>query len=199
MGLLWWRKSSQMALAPDTQPAPQAVSTYVQAANSHLVDWSDTAANAQEALPGRKSSIRYDSDLIDQLTREHKELLSSFTAMLNACKASDWGSVFPLMDGFRKALNGHLLKEGVKLYAYMSANLSNDPDLALIFRSYKSEMSQIGRVVFSLFDEYKTAASLREEPARKRFLEKLNEIAPVLIDRIQREESQLYPLYTAIR
>ena len=198
MGLLWWRKSPQVALAPDTLPAHQAAPTPAQAALSHHTEWIDTAAQAQEALPPRLTGIRYDPELISQLKHDHEGLLKTFTAILNASAANDWSKVFPLLDAFRKALNGHLLKEGVKLYAYMSTNLSNDPDLALIYRSYKSEMSQIGKVVFSFFDEYKTAATLRDESARKRFVEKLNEIAPVLIDRIQREESQLYPLYTAV-
>ena len=126
---------------------------------------------------------------------DHTLMLELFSEAVSLAELGQWQHAHATLQKFRAALNGHLLLEGVKLYAYMSSRLDGDPDTAQIFKSYKLEMGEIGKAVFTFFDQYREPTSLATIEQKLLFLTTAKQIAAALSDRMSREEDHLYPLY----
>ncbi|WP_136418617.1 hemerythrin domain-containing protein [Herbaspirillum sp. ST 5-3] len=154
-------------------------------------------ANPQQSAPAPsdKFQIQYDPILIAKLEEEHQHMLAIYGRIDGAVAAEQWGRIPELLLQFRSALTDHLLKEGVKLYAYLNKALHSEEELAFVFLSFKKEMGGIGKVVFSFFDKYAAEKALLELEQRAAFIKELKAIGPVLVSRIQREEEQLYAIY----
>ncbi|HJV83061.1 hemerythrin domain-containing protein [Noviherbaspirillum sp.] len=154
-------------------------------------------ANPQQGAPASsdKFQIQYDPTLIARLEEEHQHMLAIYGRVDGAVAAEQWGKIPDLLLQFRSALTDHLLKEGVKLYAYLNKALHSEEELAFVFQSFKKEMGGIGKVVFSFFDKYSAEKALLELEQRAAFVKELRAIGPVLVSRIQREEEQLYAIY----
>ncbi|MFD2270519.1 hypothetical protein ACFS07_03625 [Undibacterium arcticum] len=56
-------------------------------------------------------------------------------------------------------------------------------------------MDEIGRAAFAFFDKYQDSSSMTTAEARQSFKTEFEGIGKVLVDRISREETMLYPLY----
>jgi hypothetical protein len=139
--------------------------------------------------------VQYDRALIPKLTADHTLLIELFAGAIQAAESGHWEQAHTKLQKFRSELNGHLLLEGVKLYAYMSSQLDGDVETAQIFKSYKVEMGEIGKVVFTFFDQYRDLSTLATREQQTLFLTTAVGIAQALTDRISREEAHLYPLY----
>lgn len=142
-----------------------------------------------------KFRIDYDPGLIDRLEDEHKVMLGIYGRIDAAIALERWEDVPGLLMQFRSKLTDHLLKEGVKLYAYLHKSLQHEDDVALVFQSFKKEMGEIGKVVFNFFDRYVADRALATADQRAAFLAQFKSIGNVLVSRIQREEEQLYAIY----
>jgi len=81
----------------------------------------------------------------------------------------------------------------VKLYVYLTKELAHDPENKEIILSFRREMMQIGKVVNQFVTRYDRP--LWSLDMRQHFLPELLSIGEVLVERIQREENTLYPLY----
>ena len=140
-------------------------------------------------------SVQYDRGLIHKLTADHSLMLELFSEVIRQAESGQWIQAHAVLQKFRAELNGHLLLEGVKLYAYMSSRIDGDTETAQIFKAYKLEMGDIGKSVFAFFDQYRDASSLATREQQSLFLTTAAGVANALADRISREESHLYPLY----
>lgn len=139
------------------------------------------------------NGIKYYSDLVSEMTHDHRELLATYGDLAKAAGAQD-GTVFKSeLIKFKSLLVTHLLKEAVKLYIYLRQNLKSDEHTYALVTSYKSEMDGISRIAMAFVDEY--VAKPTHDINFSQLTIKLREIGLVLGDRIRREESELYPLY----
>ena len=139
------------------------------------------------------NGIKYYSGLVQEMERDHRSLLATYGDLIKAAGAQD-GAVFKSeLIKFKSLLVAHLLKEAVKLYIYLRQKLKGDESAYALVTSYKSEMDGISRVAMAFVDEY-TAKPIHQIDFN-RLAVQLREIGLVLGDRINREESELYPLY----
>jgi hemerythrin-like domain-containing protein len=100
-----------------------------------------------------------------------------------------------MLQEFGSLLQGHLLKENIKLYVYLQHALANDPDNAALMQGFRKEMNGISRTVTRFLKHYGEENWDRQR--QEKFGHDLQAIGEVLVKRIETEESVLYPLYMA--
>jgi len=137
--------------------------------------------------------ISYDDNLIETFQDEHQTLLKLFGIIKSAAEQKDFKLVQVKLKQFTSILRGHLLTENVKLYVYLSKELANDPENKEIIMSFRREMMQIGKVVNQFVTAY--SKPVWSTDMREYFLPEFLDIGEVLVERIEREENTLYPLY----
>ncbi|HEY0844276.1 MAG TPA: hemerythrin domain-containing protein [Noviherbaspirillum sp.] len=189
------RDDKANASVPQLMPA--ALAAVVPAAP--VVKAPAAAAPPAAPQPEAKFRIPYDTALIVTLEQEHKVMLDIYAQIDLAVSQHQWAAVPDLLLQFRSKLTDHLLKEGVKLYAYLHKALQVEDEMTLVFTSFKKEMGVIGKVVFNFFDKYATQNALASAEQRLAFLEEFRSIGAVLVSRIQREEEQLYTIYKSLQ
>jgi regulator of sigma D len=141
----------------------------------------------------KSTGITYHPELTKEFIEDHKQLLILFGKMNSYINVGDIINFKIELKAFKAALTAHLLMEAVKLYIYLKQNLKNDEAVYDLVVSYKREMDTIGRVVMKFLDEYTLKPNDEFDLIELR--QQLSTIGATLVDRIEREESQLYPLY----
>jgi regulator of sigma D len=156
---------------------------------------------AQATDPVRKQTtgLQHDAGLVVTLMQEHQHLLKLFTEIAELVTQKKWHLVEGKLKSFKEHLVDHLIKEGIKLYAYGSVACKNDPSLLSTFNSFKVEMSNIGSVVFNFIEKWHKPDALKDVLEQNRFELELKGIGEALVARIEREEKTLYPLYDSLR
>lgn len=148
-------------------------------------------AGGQAVAPG--TAIRYNPELIDGLKRDHQMLLSQFGVIVKASEAGDYEAVANGLETFRVAIQSHLLMENVRLYIYLEHQLANDAASHELIHNFRHEMDGIGKALVSFLAKYKDIRV--DHNLLASFGRDVEAVGKVLVDRIQREESTLYPLY----
>lgn len=155
---------------------------------------SDTPSAKQEEFhtaPG--TQIHYSPDLIDSLQHDHKNLLNLYGQIDTAFKEQRYEDVSAMLDELKSALNAHLLKENVRLYIYLDHSLAHDPTNSDLIRGFRKEMDDIAKVAIGFLKKYETIGV--DEQLASYFSADFATIGKVLVERIQKEEDVLYPLY----
>lgn len=145
----------------------------------------------EHVAPG--TQIHYSPELIDRFKSDHQHLLGLFGAIKAAASDGDVATAATHLDAFRGALQGHLLTENVRLYVYLEHALAGDAQSHMLMHEFRHEMDEIGKAVVAFLGKYRDLAS-RPDLASE-FGHELDGIGKVLVQRIQREEATLYPLY----
>jgi len=151
------------------------------------------AKPAKDAAPGTR--IHYHPELVQQLTDEHQALLQTFGAIRTATVQGNLAGATECLERFRVQLQSHLLTENVRLYIYLEHQLAQDASSYALIHEFRQEMDAIGKVLATFLHKYQRLAQQPELSAP--FLKELTGMGKVLVERIQREEATLYPLYTA--
>lgn len=144
------------------------------------------------AAPGTR--IHYHADLIDKLTGDHRHLLALFGETQAAAGRGDVAAAAARLEAFRSALQGHLLTENVRLYVYLEHLLAGDPASHALIHEFRHEMDGIGKALVAFLGKYRDLATRPDLAAA--FAEELAAVGGILVQRIEREEGTLYPLYT---
>ena len=148
-------------------------------------------APAEKAAPG--TAIRYHPELIGKLKQDHQGLLAMFGAIQAAFKEGRLQAVVEHLDAFRAAIQSHLLIENVRLYIYLEHSLAGDETSHRLIHDFRHEMDGIGKAVVGFLAKYRDLNV--DSNLIASFGRDLEAVGKVLVDRIQREESTLYPLY----
>lgn len=143
------------------------------------------------AAPG--TEIHYHPDLVDQLIGDHRKLVEMYQEIKAQFSAGNFTAVSMKLDELRIALQGHLLTENVRLYIYLERCLAGDEINYDLIRGFRREMDGIGRSAMNFLKKYEAIGVDRELASA--FIKDLDAVGAILVDRIQREESVLYPLY----
>lgn len=146
-----------------------------------------------EAAPG--TNIRFDPGLIKQLEAEHKALLELYGEIKSDFDARDYKTVGDKLKTLRRALQEHLLAENVKLYIYLSYSFKGDPSRFELIRGFRKEMDGIAKTAMGFLKKYSDIGV--DASLAPGFKKDFATIGEVLGARIQKEESTLYPLYSA--
>lgn len=140
------------------------------------------------------TQIRYDPDLIEQLMQDHRSLLDLYGQTRQASEAGDYARVSQRLAAFRRGLHGHLLAENVRLYLFLDRHLAaDDKSGSDLIRGFRREMDGIGKLVMGFLKKYEAIAVDPELAGT--FAEDFAAIGNVLVERIEKEERVLYPLY----
>ncbi len=148
---------------------------------------------AEHAAPG--TNIRYHPELIGKLTDDHQLLLKLFGETSKAAAEGDVVAAAARLEEFRVALQSHLLTENIRLYVYLEHALAEDKQSHALIHDFRHEMDSIGRAVVNFLGKYRDLAAHPERAGE--FSAELAGVGKVLVERIQREEATLYPLYAA--
>lgn len=152
-----------------------------------------TATSQSHVAPG--TSIHYHPDLIAKLTGDHQVLLKLFGETRAAAENGNVAQAAGRLEEFRVALQAHLLTENIRLYVYLEHALAADAQSHTLVHEFRHEMDEIGKAVVGFLGKYRDLAARPELAAD--FSSDLDGVGQVLVERIQREESTLYPLYAA--
>lgn len=169
LDFLFGKKRQQSATPPDVAPTPPK----------------------QAMAPG--TSIGYNADLVPHLEADHQKLLQIFTAINTSFNAADLAATVQHLEDFRGAIQAHLLTENVRLYIYLEHALARDAGSHALVHEFRLEMDGIGKAVLAFLAKYRQMEAQPELAAT--FGSDLEAVGKVLVERIQREESTLYPLY----
>ncbi len=147
----------------------------------------------QEAHTAPGTEIRFAPDLINSLQDDHQTLLRLYGEIDKAFKEKRYAEVSSMLENFKSGLNAHLLTENVRLYIYLDRSLAHDPASSDLIRSFRKEMDDIARVALGFLKKYETIGV--DEDLASHFATDFATIGKVLVERIQKEENTLYPLY----
>lgn len=159
-----------------------------QDSNAHKVKSSQQSTHV---APG--TQIHYIHDLVENLHGDQKVLLDVFGKIKTAFEAGKYHKVEEHLKTFRHLLTDHLLTENVRLYIYLSHEFAQDEVTSDLVKEFKREMNQIAKVVMAFLTKYETIGV--DKGLAESFNKDLNAIGQALVERMQREEHTLYPLY----
>lgn len=140
------------------------------------------------------SPIEYDVELLPELREDHEELLETYGQVSGLLGKGRFDEIPKALDDFKRRLEGHLLTENVRFYNYVEQQLADDPVNIDIIRDFRQEMNSIARTVSTFLKKYMASGvgTWNFNAFRKEYWA----IGEALRDRIQREENDLYALYT---
>jgi len=155
-----------------------------------------------------KTHISFDSDLIGFLQDDHKNLFGIFQSIETSARSGDYQKSTNEIGVFLKLLRDHVFEENFKLYGYLK---SCDPlDINGVIEM-QAEMRSIQIIVRKELEGYQRVGI--DSGNVKKFLMLLvgktgndpesvasrnNSLKTALAERIQTEESRLYPVYKSL-
>jgi len=153
----------------------------------------DRKAVVSRSNQNDKFPIGYDENLIDRLKDDHTELVRLFTSVISHVENQRFTKAITELSTFRTLLTSHLITENTKLYLYLNYAYQKESTTSEMVSHFRKEMSHIGKSVMSFIQQYNhsgiTAAN------QQKFLRQANEIAGILVNRIETEEQRLYEIY----
>lgn len=141
------------------------------------------------------TEIRYSPTLIAELKGDHQKLFAAYMSIKASFDQGDFAAVSQKLNEFRFELHNHLLTENVRLYIYLGSMMSQDPTKSEMVRGFRQEMEGIGKTALRLLKKYE-ALHMDQELAGP-FAQDFAAIGSILTERVKKEESVLYPLYTS--
>ena len=139
-------------------------------------------------------AIQYDSQLIGTLHKDHEGLLNTWSGIGDLLGKGRFDEIPDGLNRFKRELDHHLLTENVRFYNYVEQQLADDPVDIEIIRDFRQEMNGIARSVTGFIRKYMSSGvgTWNFNAFRKDY----RAIGEALQNRIEREECDLYPLYT---
>lgn len=147
-----------------------------------------TRSNQNDKLP-----IGYDENLIGRLKDDHEELVRLFTSVIRHAENQRYKKAITDLSTFRNLLTNHLITENTKLYLYLNYAYQKESSTAELVSHFRKEMSHIGKAVMSFIQQYTQSGITAAN--QQTFLLQANEIADILVNRIETEEQRLYEIY----
>ncbi|WP_460824045.1 hemerythrin domain-containing protein [Lysobacter olei] len=138
-------------------------------------------------------AIAYDAALVPALKRDHGDLIKLYTEIGNLAMERRYGDVPARLTTFKTHFEGHLIAENVRFYNYVENSMQDDPENLQLIRSFRREMNSIARGVVDFVKKYQI--NHFDQRTHEAFLEDYRAVGALLAQRIEREESSLYPLY----
>lgn len=139
--------------------------------------------------------IGYDPDLVPSLKRDHADLVKLYGAIGDLAQQGDFQQIPQMLNAFKVHLEGHLIAENVRFYNYVENAMQGDADSTALVRSFRREMKAIARGVVDFVKKYQIGNF--DQETREAFMSDYQVVGGLLAQRIEREESSLYPLYSA--
>ncbi|HJX16764.1 MAG TPA: hemerythrin domain-containing protein [Acidiferrobacterales bacterium] len=159
-----------------------------------------TPNNASAPLTARQprapgTHIGYDPLLIERLRHDHQRMLDLFTLTQVLLTTHDYDGVRRKLGELRITLQDHLMTANVKLYVYVSRQLADDAAKTAIINGFRRDMLNNSRQIMDFLRTY--SAVRLDDSFADVFQVELLVIGAALVQRIEREQTSLFPLYQA--
>jgi len=151
----------------------------------------ESTQNNFRSAPG--TTIQYSPELVDSLLEDHKNILALYGDIKTAFEEKRYNDVSSMLNTFKSGLTAHLLTENVRLYIYLERSFESDTSSRELIHGFRHEMDGIAKVALSFLKKYETIGV--DEDLSAHFGKDFETIGKVLVERIQKEEGVLYPLY----
>ena len=132
--------------------------------------------------------------LIPKLKAEHGELLKLYAEIEKLAVDGMYASIPAALAAFKSKFDLHTLNENLHFYCYIERKLAGNDDDEGMIRSFRTEMNAIARGVVNFVKKYRMNG-VRPSNGND-FLTELRQVGSLLIHRVEREESELYLMYT---
>ncbi|HVH36187.1 hemerythrin domain-containing protein [Tahibacter sp. UC22_41] len=136
---------------------------------------------------------RFDEQLVPQLIHDHRELVHLYEQIGLLPERDRWDLLPAQLLAFKSQLEAHLLAENVRFYNYVEYTLRDDEENFNLIRDFRREMNAIARGVIEFVKKYQQPLVTLAE--RGAFIADYRHVGSLLVQRIEREEGSLYPLY----
>ena len=139
--------------------------------------------------------IGYDPLLVGRLRSEHQRILVLFAQTQALLTTRDYDGVKRKLGELRITMQDHLMTANVRFYVYVSRYLAGDAAKSAIINEYRREMLVSSRQVMDFLRTY--SAARFDDNLANTFQIELLVISSALVNRIEREQASLLPLYQA--
>jgi len=147
--------------------------------------------SARPQAPGTR--IGHDPLLIERLRRDHRHFLDLFAQTQTLLNSADYDGVKRKLGELRISLQDHLLLSSTRLYVYLSQHFVARTEQLAVINQHRSAMHGNSREIMDFLRTY-SAIRLDDQSAAM-FQAEFLAIGTALMQRIEREESTLFPLY----
>ena len=138
-------------------------------------------------------TISYDPSLVASLKHDHDELVAQYQRLGELHRSGRFGEIRGELINFKTRFEAHVLTENVRFYTYLEQTLMGDAHNAELMRDFRREMNTIARGAVNFVKKYQISEF--DSTDREQFTKDYQTVGSLLTQRIEREESGLYPLY----
>lgn len=138
------------------------------------------------------SNTTYKENLVISLEADHQELLSLYQNIMTEAKRHNFHTLHIELSTFKIKLKEHLAKEFKDLYVFIEFVVSDGSDKSSV-REFRTEMNTIAIQVMNTLNHYQQSHVNKSNIDK--FIKSFEAIGGILVDRIMREETLLYPMY----
>ena len=164
------------------------------AALARVREWFGFGEDERPKSVQEYSRLNYSPDLVRGLKGDHAELLKLYAELERMAIEGRYAAIPATLGHFKSKLDMHLLNENLHFYCYVEERAGGEQDRELI-RGFRAEMNTIARAVLHFVKTYRQAGV---HPANgQTFTAELRQVGAQLLQRIEREEQDLYALYRA--
>lgn len=143
--------------------------------------------------PADREWIGYSPDLIASLKAEHGALMRMFGELGELAVCGRYRQIVAALDEFRVAFEAHVLNENLRFYCYLEQRLAGSEAERELVARCRAELSGVAREVTAFLRKYRRVG-VRFTNA-KAFQDELHCVGALLVHRVDREETGLFPLY----
>ena len=140
-----------------------------------------------------KSRFRHSPELIGALKADHGQLLRQFADIERMAAAGQYAGLPLALGAFKARFDVHVLNENLHFYCYLEHKLRDNRDGLRLMQEFRTGMNEIARGVVNFVKKYRVAGVRQANAAE--FLHELRAVGTLLMQRVEREEQDLYTLY----
>jgi hypothetical protein len=145
-----------------------------------------------------KLPIPYRTDLINELKNEHQSLLHLHSEILSSAEQRNGVGTASNIKEFNDQLSSHLKSEFKELYIFLEFfAMQHMPETKKSIRDFKIEMHEISRAVMGVIHKHEAEQCATDE-SFEAVITDFSQLGSALVDRITREEAELYSMYETI-
>lgn len=135
-------------------------------------------------------------DLVQRLKEDHRFMLETWVGIGNDVDAGRHEAAVKGLAAFKDRLVPHVMMENTYLYKGLEKDCSGEETSLMLIRDMHAEMDAIGKAVVAFTRKYMLLAD--DSTLMVTFKKDYQEIQTILLDRIKREERDLYVLYKGL-
>lgn len=135
-------------------------------------------------------------ELVQRLKEDHRFMVETWVGIGNDVEAGRHEAAVKGIASFKDRLVPHVMMENTYLYKGLEKDCAGEETSLMLIRDMHAEMDAIGKAVVAFTRKYMQLAD--DSTLLVSFKKEFNEIQAVLLDRIKREERDLYVLYKGL-